>query len=69
MTCDFCAREKDTVVSLSFYRRRKFGLLVRLSTEKNTGLGTQKWVQKGKSSIRTQKITSKYALENSASFL
>ena len=41
--------KKDTVVSLSFYRRRNLGRLVRLSTEKNTGLGTQKWVKKEES--------------------
>jgi len=43
--------------------------MVRLSTEKNTGLGTQKWVKIQQGESIWQKITSKYALENSVTFL
>ena len=68
-TCDFWRREKDTVVSLSFSRRRNLGSPVRLSTWKKDRLGTQKWVEKGQSESFEYKITSKYTLENSASFL
>ena len=63
-TCDFCAREKDRDTTVSFYRRRNFGRLVRLSTEKNTGLRTQKWVKKEEGENIFQKITSKFTARN-----